>query len=399
MNTWNEYGKWVTKGDNEALAEARQQLIASCKAHGLIIIKDLPNEVEGNKERPVVAIKDRGVNMTKDYKKLKAYLVQELKDVKAKLKRMKIKDAVSDWHTCKEDAKRLFKMGFTIAEALDSINRKWYGIMSPSDQKAVVLSVAKDMGIKDTALPKFEESKHKRDKDGKFSSTGGGGKNTEESDTGKKSVLEMSKSRNKAEKKKIAKAYWKYFLNGVDDLVDFAEGDEELSYYAEDGDIDGMASVLGNSEGGIEAALEAIKEYDEDEIKKLEKVLNEDTAIKDYKIELMINGKKIGIVNASSPSEAVNRYEREHPELKGKVDGILVVDAVYKILKDSISYDKAEAERLFGLGYSAREVAMKNKEYQLSDNHSEQMDLIKRLENHRKEFFKEMMAKKRAGRI
>lgn len=306
MNTWNEYGKWVTKGDNKALAEARQQLIASCKAHGLIIVKDLPNEIKGNKERPVVAIKDRGINMTNDYKKIKAYLVQELKDVKAKLKRMKMKDAVSDWYACKEDAKRLFKMGFTIAEALDSINRKWYGIMSPSDQKAVVLSAAKDMGINDA-------------------------------------------------------------INVAKTTADSFDGLYDSAF--------------------------------EDEIKKLEKALNEDSAIKDYKIELMINGKKIGIVNASSPSEAVNRYEREHPELKGKVDGILVVDAVYKILKDSISYDKAEAERLFGLGYSAREVAMKIKEYQLSDNHSEQIDLIKRLENHRNEFFKEMMAKKRAGRI
>lgn len=554
MDTWNEYGKWVTKGDNKALAEARRQLIASCKAHGLIIVnEDLPNEVKGNKERPVVAIKDRGVSMTKDCKKVKAYLAQELKDVKAKLKRMKVKDAVSDWYVCKEDAKRLFRMGFTIAEALDSINRKWYGIMSPGDQKAVVLSAAKDMGVRDAIPPKFEESKHKRDKDGKFAPKNGGGaggssksekvktkssnesfesesglsakqekqilsdldswaegedldddqlmdfvsqysenadfdideqqvfewlqnnkevaekresryqkrrstrskkltpkqendifsalddfadyigvsigelgdddlddfisqyeedsnvnidkrwlkreiKKEEKAGLKKSDIKSLAKSKNKKEVKKAAKAYWTYFLNGVDDLVDWAGEDEDLRYYAEDGDIDGMAEIMANSKGGRETAVEAIDEMEEDELNDISEHIN-DSAIKDYKIELMVNGKRIGIVNASSPSEAVNRYEREHPELKNKVDGILVVDAVYKILRDSISYDKAEAERLFGLGYSAREVAMKIKEYQSSGNHSEQMDLIKRLENHRKKFFEEMMAKRRAGRI
>ena len=228
--------------------------------------------------------------------------------------------------------------------------------------------------------------------------------------------------------------------------------------------------------------------------------------INDRKIDIKKDGKLIDTVNAESLDEAVRIYERQHPELRGQIDayfsdakveddidlfeeleeqfhkgvdskhlmlsflmnkygipaskamitvnafvqeaknaGLKIKDSVvndikvvtreewnktpndYKtiingkkymmyidpqshmtvlgpvevkdaVIKDFISYDKDWAERMFKAGYSARETAMRIEAYTSSTNHSEQADLINRLEKQRKEWFERQLEEKRAGR-
>lgn len=201
----------------------------------------------------------------------------------------------------------------------------------------------------------------------------------------------------------------------------------------------------------------------EDEAKHTAESFNDSAEyINDRKIDIKRDGKLIDVVNAESLDEAVRIYERQHPELRGQIDAYFSDAKVeddtttfegykieitesnyntygYKIyksgslmaegygwgsrakaletakakiisgeiedakvkdvsIKDFISYDKDWAERMFKAGYSARETAMRIEAYNSSTNHSEQADLINRLEKHRKEWFERRLEEVRAGR-
>lgn len=121
--------------------------------------------------------------------------------------------------------------------------------------------------------------------------------------------------------------------------------------------------------------------------------------INDRKIDIKKDGKLIDTVNAETLDEAVKIYERQHPELRGQIDAYFSDAKVEDVsIKDFISYDKDWAERMFKAGYSARETAMRIETYSSSTNHSEQADLINRLEKQRKEWFERQLEEKRAGR-
>lgn len=232
--------------------------------------------------------------------KVKSFLAQEFRDLKARLSKKSFKDNKP------KSQREVWLTG--LSSIKDSLNR-----------------------FKDE---NWSEGKHKRDKDGKFSSTGNGGKSAEESSAVSKSdVKSLAKSKNKKEVKKVAKAYWTYFLSGVDDLVDWAGEDEDLKYYAEDGDIDSMAEIMANSKGGRETAIEALDEMEEDELNDISEHIN-DAAINDFvvsrinegNIEILINnnGETLGYIlrkkgSADKLEEKYgfsNSYEAEQAGIK-----------------------------------------------------------------------------------
>lgn len=360
------------------LEDKQRTLIRQYRGHNDELNRDIKELERDIKEIKSFTFRDEAIKMSKN-SKLKSYLAQEFRDIKAILKKKSFKDASSSEY----DGMDLSEMKQLRSELMRKQERERAGSDKFHEYQKQISELTRYINrFKDANPPRFEESKHKRDKDGKFSSTGGGGTSAKESGTsGRKSVSEMSKSKNKAEQKKVAKAYWVHFLSGVDDLVDFAGENEELAYYAEEGDIDSMASMLGSSKGGVETALEAIEEYDTDELKQLEKILNndsairdasiesvtreakqmfkkgsrynsvldylvdkyssdfnaqeigkavdkaidqmEDSAIKDARIELRMGGRTIGYIEADTLSEAVRRYEEEHPEARGKVNAYM----------------------------------------------------------------------------
>lgn len=397
------------------LEDKQRTLIRQYRGHNDELNRDIKELERDIKEIKSFTFRDEAIKMSKN-SKLKSYLAQEFRDIKAILKKKNFKDfivsntsvgdfdvfisnnggtlgyiikkkgsnntieerfgfsnsaeamtagkeavsklnkdaKIKDASSSEYDGMDLSEMKQLRSELMRKQEREWAGSDKFHEYQKQISELTRYINrFKDAMPPKFEESKHKRDKDGKFSSTGGGGTSAKESGTsGRKSVSEMSKSKNKAEQKKVAKAYWVHFLSGVDDLVDFAGENEELAYYAEEGDIDSMASILGNSKGGVETALEAIEEYDTDELKQVEKILNNDSAIKDARIELKMGGRTIGYIEADTLSEAVRRYEEEHPEARGKVNAYMA------------DWSRDAMTRLIDQGYTPREAALRDPDYQ-----------------------------------
>lgn len=110
------------------LEDKRRTLIKQYRGHNDELSREIKELERDVKEIKAFTFRDEAIRVSKNGR-IKSYLAQEFRDIKAILKKKSFKDA----------------------------------------------------------LPKFEESKHKRDKDGKFSSTGGGGgSNSSESESGQK---------------------------------------------------------------------------------------------------------------------------------------------------------------------------------------------------------------------
>lgn len=330
-----------------------------------------------------VYVKDKKTMKDNQYKKIKAFLAQEFKDVKAMLKKKNFKD---------------FIVSNTSVGDFD---------IFISNNGGTLGYIIKKKGSNNTIEERF-----------------GFSNSAEAMTAGKEAVSKLN--RDARFRDAIVD---KYRRNGY--LLEFYKNGDVYGYYISK---NGMHIL---HQGGYDTFKEAfnsgVREADA-------RARNNDAKVRDERVELKLDGRTIGYVEADTLLDAVRIYERQHPEHKGRIDAYMAdrrfsdsslddflgdlydngvqskrelvrypverkdVDEararqmVNKFaqeirnaelpIRDAISYDKGWAERMFLAGYSARETAMRMDEYQRSENNSERVDLIRRLEQHRDEFFR-----------
>lgn len=385
MGKWREYGKWVKYDNRLAYERSQHDLLQSIQRLRYKVSKHLPDEESGtilkiNGEyvwaiRPVIEIEDNKMSNIK----VKSYLAQEFRDLKARLSKKSFKDNKP------KSQREVWLTG--LSSIKDSLTR-----------------------FKDFP-PKFEESKHKRDKDGKFSTTGGGGKNAKEESSENKPKSESGKPSNAAILFHLAgkdKDFQKAWNAGIDlnDLEDEDISEEDKDLYNQTQERINRLNDKVLKQGGklkkedkkecaeiASAASYILGEDDDDD----DDEDYEDSAryVNDRKIDIKRDGKLIDVVNAETLDEAVRIYERQHPELRGQIDAYF---SDGKVEDARIGFDKDWAERMFNAGYTARETAMRVKGYQESENPDEQRTLISELEQLRKAYFERKKAEKRSMR-
>lgn len=307
------------------LEDKRRTLIRQYRGHNDELDKDIKELERDIKEIKAFTFRDEAIKISKN-SKLKSYLAQEFRDLKAILKKKSFKDAT----------------------------------------------------------PKFEESKHKRDKDGKFSSTGGGGTSakSEPSSSERKPKRSATPKYDKNQKRAIAEMQDMAF-DIADNFDKFEEMAGKMGIKFDDLDFDDDDTmdeafdealsrvdryIKKNPREAIDIMYDYVGRHErhaledeftsyfltEEEIAEMEEEMNNDSAIKDARIELKMGGRTIGYVEADTLLDAVRIYERQHPEARGKVNAYMA-DRRFKdaSINDSLSekakqlISKAVAEARF----------------------------------------------------